>query len=148
MKGFFLALVLILAFCLGIAVVFSCDDDDDDDNDTTGDDDATDDDDDDDSAQTADDCMAQFGEDMLDCADQVQTSTRKESAYCVLDSMDAYVDCLESVGACDATCECLDDCHADAVDCVDLCGENDDPCLDACNDLYDACIQDCGWGQT
>lgn len=130
---------------LSISVAFiACDeeeDDDDSDYSTSDDDDAAD----DDSSGTEEDCFSDWTKDMLDCADQVASVTRKEGAECVITSVEDLVACLESVGACDTDCSCVKTCNPDARDCIDPCGNDDDTCLDACDSAYNDCLLGCGW---
>ncbi len=153
-----LGLVALLSVVIfGFGILLACGDDDDDDNDDSGDDDAADDDAADDDAtdddaaddddDSADDCMSQFGSDMLSCVSQVGEMTRKEGAECVLTTMDDLIACLTNGGLCDAMCECLDGCTDTAWGCIDPCGDNDDPCLDACDTTYNDCILNCGWDE-
>lgn len=127
--------IITLSMVTGFIACDEEEDDDDDSDDNDSDDDS--------SGGTEADCLAQFGEDQLDCAGEVTSSTRKEGAACVITSSEDLVSCLESVGACSTVCDCIKGCNSDARDCIDPCGDDEDTCLDACNDSYDACLIDC-----
>ncbi len=131
MKFFRLMLVMagVLAFAGAVALTGACDDDDDDDNDDGG----------------GGDCATDWTQDQLDCAAQIPTSTRKESAICVIDAFEDLIDCVGDAGQCGNACDCADDCIDQARDCIDPCADDGDDCLDACDGVFQGCLDDCDW---
>jgi len=72
------------------------------------------------------------------CLDNEGTYTPKQLFTCVLNAMEDYADCLESLNI---NAVCLNTCNSSAETCLAPCGEYDEECIDSCACDYKYCVE-------